>query len=350
MSGQGFDVWLLDPEQATEDEFAQLNAFDNRMRAEELRDDPPLTLQQTIRGRRGLPQYVQRQEWVVRSPGESEVVATGYIAYNETPENRHVADFWVGVLPEMRRRGIATGLLRRVAEAAQRASRTSLVTYATSSVPAGDAFCRAVGASMVYSNFQSQLQVEDVDPGLIGQWQERGAGLSDEFELGRLEGRYPDSEIEAISRLHGVMNTAPRGELDLEDAAPTPEQLRQTEESLAKRGMERWTIYVRHRKSGDFAGFTEVLWSGEQPSLLHQDNTGVFPEYRNRGLGRWLKAAMIERVIRERPEVRFVRTGNAQSNAPMLRINEELGFKPYLASFRWQVSLDRVLHYLSTRA
>jgi GNAT superfamily N-acetyltransferase len=74
--------------------------------------------------------------------------------------------------------------------------------------------------------------------------------------------------------------------------------------------------------------------------------TGVFPQYRNKGLGRWLKAAMLERVMRERPEVKVVRTGNADSNAAMLKINHELGFKPYMASAIWQVELDKVREYL----
>jgi hypothetical protein len=72
----------------------------------------------------------------------------------------------------------------------------------------------------------------------------------------------------------------------------------------------------------------------------------VFPQYRNKGLGRWLKATMLERVLRERPQVKFVRTGNADSNAAMLRINQELGFKPYLSQCIWQVATVQIMSYL----
>lgn len=76
--------------------------------------------------------------------------------------------------------------------------------------------------------------------------------------------------------------------------------------------------------------------------------TGVFPAYRKRGLGRWLKAAMLDAVLRERPQVRLVRTSNADSNTAMLAINRALGFKPYLAESFWQVETDTVLRYLDT--
>jgi mycothiol synthase len=41
-----------------------------------------------------------------------------------------------------------------------------------------------------------------------------------------------------------------------------------------------------------------------------------------------------------------VRTGNADVNKPMLKINTELGFKPYMASIIWQVEINRIKAYL----
>ena len=73
----------------------------------------------------------------------------------------------------------------------------------------------------------------------------------------------------------------------------------------------------------------------------------MLPEYRNHGLGRWLKAAMLAKVARERPLVRWVRTDNATTNAPMLKINEELGFRPYRGESVWQVDLEQVRAYLA---
>jgi mycothiol synthase len=146
------------------------------------------------------------------------------------------------------------------------------------------------------------------------------------------------------------MNQAPRDRLDVEDDHITPEKLRQVEELILAMGTERWTMYVREKTTGELAGFTEVFWNPNRKHLVEQGDTGAFSQYRNLGLGRWLKAAMLEKIIQERPAVDLVRTDNTDSNAAMLRINHELGFKPYLSECWSQVETEKVLAYLDKTA
>lgn len=91
---------------------------------------------------------------------------------------------------------------------------------------------------------------------------------------------------------------------------------------------------------------TDVYWHPNRPELLQQGMTGVLPAYRNRGLGRWLKAAMLAKVLSDRPQIAIIRTSNADSNAAMLKINRELGFQPYLVQIEWQVTTEQVAAYL----
>jgi hypothetical protein len=192
----------------------------------------------------------------------------------------------------------------------------------------------------------NQLVLADLDRDLVRRWIEQGEQLAGEFELGWWVGAYPEDDLEAIADLWRVMNQAPRGDLDMEDFNFTPAQLREMDAAMQARGTERWSVYARERASGRLAGYSEVFWNPKRGYFMYQGNTGVFPESRNRGLGRWLKGAMLERVLRERPEVRYVRTDNADVNAPMLKINTELGYKPYLAQTFWQVEVERVRAYL----
>lgn len=346
MPATDLEIRDFDPLTASEADFALLNAFENRMGAEAWPQDPPSIVEETMLGRRSRPSDVFRRDWVMARVDGATLVASAYLRYVRTAENQHVAEFRINVLPEMRRQGLAKELLRRVANVAQAEGKRLLTTSTISRVPAGDAFMNRLGAQMALAGYANRLELSDLNRALVREWQQRAVSLKNDFELRLWVGPYPASDLEAIARLQTVMNTAPRGDLDIEDSAPTVDHLREWEASGAQQKIERWTMYIRDRKTNELAGYTEVFWSPYQPEFLQQGDTGVFPEYRSRGFGSWLKAAMIEKVLRERPEVKRVGTGNAQSNAPMLRINQQLGFKPDQSVFDWQVSLDQVRAYL----
>jgi hypothetical protein len=49
------------------------------------------------------------------------------------------------------------------------------------------------------------------------------------------------------------------------------------------------------------------------------------------------------------PDVSTVRTDNATTNAPMLSINERLGFKFFRESIEAHITLDKLNEYLSSK-
>ncbi len=59
---------------------------------------------------------------------------------------------------------------------------------------------------------------------------------------------------------------------------------------------------------------------------------------------------MLARIRSEQPQARRVRTGNAFSNAPMLAINDALGFKAIHTSNEWQAHAAAVRHALEPGA
>ncbi len=52
-----------------------------------------------------------------------------------------------------------------------------------------------------------------------------------------------------------------------------------------------------------------------------------------------MKAVMLERILRELPQANYIRTGNANTNAQMLGINTDLGFKLAWQSVLWQLPI-----------
>jgi mycothiol synthase len=350
MTGPAVHIKPFDLQGASDHEYLALNDYANCLQAEVLPDDPLTPAQERIAQLRHIPPFVQAFAWAAWSPNETRVVASGRVDFPNTNENKHLVRFQLGVLPKQRRQGIGRRLLALIAEVARRENRRLMMTSTTERVPAGEAFMRRLGAEKGQEAHISQLTLAELNRSLVHQWLERAPERASDFILGFWSGPYPEDQLEAVAKLVEVMNQAPHDRLDLEDFHATPEKLRQVEESMLATGTERWTMYVREKTTGKLAGFTEVFWNPNRGHLVQQESTGVFPQYRNRGLGRWLKAAMLEKIIQERPAVKLVRTDNADSNATMLRINHELGFKPYMSVCWWQVETEKVLAYLGKTA
>jgi GNAT superfamily N-acetyltransferase len=339
-------------EEAVDEDWLALNRFRNLMLSERLPDDPPESVERTRTLLLAKPDFVDATRWVAwhHAPGaEKEIIAYGIVIIYNTKDNKHALFFNIEVHPEHRRKGVGTHLLSFVTVVASETQRRLLITQTLASVPAGEKFLERIGARVGLDSHVNQLDIADVDRDLLRRWQERAKERAVDFDMGLWVGPYPEEHIQEIVDLTKAMNLAPRGDLEVEDADITVDQLRQQEEMMAKRGMERWTMYVRHRPSGELAGYTYVWWVADRPLMVQQEDTAVWPKYRNLGLGRWLKAAMLEKVMRERPQVKHIRTGNADTNAAMLNINNEMGFKPHMAEKVWQADLDRVQDYLASR-
>ncbi|HET6781005.1 MAG TPA: GNAT family N-acetyltransferase [bacterium] len=336
----------FDPRWANDREIAALNTFRNVMRLERSPDDPPMPLEEEAQRIRNTPAFVVLHAWGVWNDEGSQLIASANLHFEQADHNRHAVEFELEVLPEYRRRGIARMLLRNLVDATVREGRTLMIGLTVSTAPAGEAFMRRIGATMGLPMRISQLDLRDLNRDLIPLWQERARERATGYEILLWTGRTPEEYVDEYLKVVEAMNRAPLGGLQLEDQHWSPEQLRQWEDAERARGGERWTMVAREKATGAFAGFTEVSWHPNRPELLRQAGTGVLERYQNLGLGRWLKAAMLEKVLRERPQVRRVRTGNATVNEPMLKINIELGFKPYKSEYFWQIEVPQVKTYL----
>jgi len=349
MKELGLIVTPVDPREATDEQLVLTNDFGNRMRAERMPDDPPIPLEEHVAGIRNIPAFVTVRAWIAQAERGGPLVADSHIGFADFDSNRHMADFGIEIAPELRRKGIARHLLGLVAASTREYEKTLLVTGTSGRVPAGAAFMERIGAERGLEAHTNQLDLAaDLDRDLLRQWQERAKERATDFELGWWDGPLSEEALPVMATLlTAIENQMPRDNLKMEDTTLTAEHIREMEKGMIARGGERWVLYAREKATGAYAGLTEVFWHPNRPHLVNQGGTGVLPEYRNRGLGRWLKAAMLERAIAERPGLKFVRTGNADSNAAMLSINRDLGFKPYVSHIAWQVETDRVFDYLN---
>jgi RimJ/RimL family protein N-acetyltransferase len=192
----------------------------------------------------------------------------------------------------------------------------------------GAGAARALGGEAALVNRISRLRTAELDRSLLESWVARAAERAAGYSLVGVDDSFPDELVEPFAALRDVMNTAPRGEVDADDEVFTAEQVRAFEEAMRRNGTRIWTLIAREDATGELAGYTSLFFPKHRRWQAQQGDTGVDPTHRNKGLGRWLKAVNLLRLLDERPEVQVVDTENADSNEPMLNINVTLGFRP----------------------
>ncbi len=88
--------------------------------------------------------------------------------------------------------------------------------------------------------------------------------------------------------------------------------------------------------AGTWVGLSEMGWASEQPDALYQWDTIVLREHRGHRLGMALKLATLAAATSAVPVARRVHTWNADGNAPMIALNEALGFEVTEVLGEWQ--------------
>lgn len=342
-------VRRFEPHDTSDRELAEIHGFTRRIQAERQPDEPPSTYDGFVSNVRNVPSFITLNMWIVRTQDAGEVIARANLVLPIADQNQHVGHFDLMVQPGCRRQGVGTELLDLVASAAHGAGRRLLTTSSTSAVPAADAFLQRVGANPSLAGHGSVLKLAGVDRALMQSWQGRAQERASEYTLGLWEGRYPEERIDDICTMFEAFNTMPMGDLELEETHYTSQQVRELDSMFESRGIKKWTLYLERKDSGVIAGFTELFVERDRPEQAQQGLTAVFPEHRNLGLGRWLKAAALEKILAESPQTTTIKTSNADMNEAMLNINYEMGFEPALAETLWQVPVERVQAYTAQR-
>ena len=236
---------------------------------------------------------------------------------------------------EARHHGVGTAMFANALEALEERGRTKLIVDIPTGSPL-EPVAQRYGLERALTEKINQLLVSEIDWDLMDSWIDAAAEKSPEYELLWLRPPFPEAHLANWCRISDSMNDAPNEDLDLEDTVMTPEKWRSIEANLTHRGWDVHAAVAVHVPTGDFAGMTTLMYQRFHPEIAMQDDTVVHPDHRGRGLGRLLKASMAKRFMETYPEVTRINTGNAGSNAPMLRINNEMGFKAILEISAWQ--------------
>lgn len=262
-------------------------------------------------------------------------------------KNKDFFDADFEVASEHRRKGIGTIWLRLALDLLDRHGCRLLNLWTEEE--SGHAFLRPRAGEPKFHAAENRLKLADVDWAMVRRWVEEGAARSPETRLEVYDGPIPDSMLEEYApRLSSLLNSIPWDDLDHGEIVITPAEIREWDRRMAVTESTVHTVVARER-DGDISAITDVSYCRHLPTLVEQMFTGVKPETRGRGMGKWIKATMLEKLRREHPDAVWITTGNAESNAAMLSINHRLGFRQYRAGAQYQISRDRLAEIVSAR-
>lgn len=261
---------------------------------------------------------------------DGQAVAIGHVEMTRDPANSTLAI--VEITPV--HSDASTAVLSELLRTARADGRTSVIAIGDYTSEA-DAFWTGLGAELRFTEQESDLDLAAVNALLMSRWID---AAPDDIDLVHWKGHCPDEHIDALVATANAMNDAPTDDLEIEDAVFDAATLRADFDARHACGIDYLGI-LAVCADGSAAGATEVFVNRFRPAFAWQWNTVVLPAYRGLGIGRWMKAAMWQRLRVETPEATTLRTGNAESNAAMLAINTEMGFRPSHLMGCWQADL-----------
>ncbi len=261
------------------------------------------------------------------------------------------------VLPEYRRQGIGSALIRALEDFARADQRPKAVVYhgavdlpgeklvpptGSGSVPADDAAVKFLlkhgyRLEQVERLSRLALPVPDLDARLAAAIAETGP----DYRLQYWIGPTPEQWREDVAVLGNRMSTdAPSAGLEEPEETWTVERVIAADERDKTSPRTRFVVAAEYVPTGRLAGFTVLSVPRQPERSVAQFATLVMREHRGHKLGMLLKVANLKQLEEHAGGHPSVTTFNAEENRRMLNVNEALGFVPIASEGAWRKDLE----------
>jgi RimJ/RimL family protein N-acetyltransferase len=273
------------------------------------------------------------------------VVASGWMS-GSTVDNTDLVNVLVCCAPADRGHGYAATMLGHVEEQARLRGAYRLVTEVVWPYEAG---AEGVGSAELSWALRRGFELGLVDvqrrlplPVPAARLDELAAEAAAHHEgdtLRSFVGPVPDDLVEGWAALSATLMTeAPMGEIEREVEAVDVDRLRAEEAMIEKQGRVRvGTGAVA--PNGNLVAYTDLVLTTHESERAYQWGTLVRPDHRGHRLGLAVKVANLRRLQETQPQITTVVTFNADVNAPMVAVNDRLGFRPV----QWMGELQKKL-------
>jgi GNAT superfamily N-acetyltransferase len=337
---------------ATNDEWNSLHEYRRKYHFEDSPKDPMVTDQAFEESIKGQMLYMGIQPFVYGVFDNDQMIGMFFFGFfkEESPSyvgNEKMSMFTIELLKKYRQQGIGSFALKILAETCEKYNKS--IFSCNSNLPEVKKFYDAIGAKIVQSQVENRLSFSDIDWSMINDWIQEGEQTNRDSKIQIINGKIPDDIVlEFIKSFNESAKDQPRDDSSMGDMILTIDELRKMEETEKSAGIKS-LFALTIEKNGEISGFSNLKILPGREKLLSQGLTGVPKRFRGRKLGKWVKANLLLFVKENFPESESIVTGNAESNAPMLYINNKLGFKKYKEQVMAQVYLENIKQYLHSK-
>ena len=248
-----------------------------------------------------------------------------------TTDNLHQAHLWAWVPPRYGRRGVGTALVRHAEQHLRDLGRRTAITQTWIGMDGSGGY-RAFAERLGYTLAQTQVERRQqlpMDEATLARLEAEAAAHSSAYTLRTVVGPVPQELAQGYLDVYNLLDVeAPRGELELEEGRWTPAELAAQDEELCDQGRTRVTTLASDGTGTVVAYSCAVIGPPDLAERsVDQAGTIVHPAHRGHRLGLAVKCALTRAIQAHFPDREYVRTQNAETNAPMVAINEAMGFR-----------------------
>lgn len=279
---------------------------------------------------------------------DGNLAAVGGARYPNDGTNTDLLLTTIRVLPEHRRHGIGTLMLRRLVELATERGRSRIQGVFFDTVPAGRAFAQTVGAEPTIDFHANVIPIADIDRELMRTWAELGAERAPGYSLELIDGPLPETRFSDVAHLYYVLERDMPMSDDFEPRDWNADRIEEMQEHYLK-GTDALSALAIHDETGTAVGMSQMIRRKSDPTTWIVTVTMVDPAHRGKSLGKWVKGTVNVAAMERWEGGIYEETGNAFTNEAMLAINHAMGFQHEFTVTDCSISVAGAQAYLDSR-